>query len=144
MSTDQVDPARAGTIAGFDHVALPMAHTEAMIAVYRSLGLAVPESPHLVQVYLGNQMINFHRPELWPRDFSLRAPGARPPCGDFCLVWDGPEHALRELLERAGIEIEEGPLSREGGRQAAGSSVYVRDPDGNLVEFMTYREEHSP
>ena len=144
MSTDQADPIGVGTIAGFDHVALPMEHTEAMIAFYRSLGLPVAEHPHLVQVYLGNQMINFHRPELWQRDFSLRAPGARPPCGDFCLVWDGPEHALRELLERAGIEIEEGPLSREGGRQAAGSSVYVRDPDGNLVEFMTYREEHSP
>ena len=144
MSTDQADPTRAGTIAGFDHVALPMEHTEAMIAFYRSLDLPVTESPLLVQVYLGSQMINFHRPELWQRDFSLRAPAARPPCGDFCLVWDGSEDSLRDLLDRAGSEIEEGPVAREGGRQAAGSSVYVRDPDGNLVEFMTYLEEHSP
>jgi len=138
MSTD-----RAGTIAGFDHVALPMEHTEAMIAFYRSLGLPVAEHPHLVQVYLGNQMINFHRPELWQRGFSLRAPAARPPCGDFCLVWDGSEESLRALLDRAEIEIEAGPVPREGGRRAAGSSVYVRDPDGNLVEFMTYLEERT-
>jgi len=136
MSTD------AGVVAGFDHIALPMEHTEAMIAFYRSLGFPVAEHPHLVQVYLGNQMINFHRPELWQRDFSLRAPAARPPCGDFCLVWDGSQESLQGLLDRAGVEIEEGPVPRQGGRQAAGSSVYVRDPDGNLVEFMTYVEEH--
>jgi catechol 2,3-dioxygenase-like lactoylglutathione lyase family enzyme len=136
MSTD------AGVVAGFDHIALPMEHTEAMIAFYRSLSFPVTENPHLVQVYMGNQMINFHRPELWPRDFSLRAAAARPPCGDFCLVWDGSQESLQALLDRAGVEIEEGPVPRQGGRQAAGSSVYVRDPDGNLVEFMTYGEEH--
>jgi catechol 2,3-dioxygenase-like lactoylglutathione lyase family enzyme len=144
MSTEQANPTRAGTITGFDHVALPMEHTEAMIAFYRSLGLPVTESPHLVQVYLGHQMINFHRPELWQRGFSLRAAAATPPCGDFCLVWDGSQESLRELLDRAEIEIVEGPVARDGGRRAAGSSVYVRDPDGNLVEFMTYREEPNP
>jgi catechol 2,3-dioxygenase-like lactoylglutathione lyase family enzyme len=50
---------------------------------------------------------------------------------------------LRELLDRAGAEIIEGPVEREGGRQATASSVYVRDPDGNLLEFMSYPEEHS-
>jgi catechol 2,3-dioxygenase-like lactoylglutathione lyase family enzyme len=37
-----------------------------------------------------------------------------------------------------GAEIEEGPVERHGGRRAAASSVYVRDPDGNLLEFMIY------
>jgi catechol 2,3-dioxygenase-like lactoylglutathione lyase family enzyme len=121
-----------------------MEHTEAMIGFYRSLGFLVAENPHLVQVYIGDQMINFHRPGLWQRDFSLRAAAATPPCGDFCLVWGGSEESLRALLDRAEVEIEEGPVAREGGRQAAGSSVYVRDPDGNLLEFMTYRKERTP
>jgi catechol 2,3-dioxygenase-like lactoylglutathione lyase family enzyme len=141
MSADHGDPAAAGTVLGFDHIALPMEHTEAMIQFYRSLGFPVAENPHLVQVYFGDQMINFHRPELWERDFSLRAPAATPPCGDLCLVWDGSQESLQTLLDLAGVEIEEGPVAREGGRRAAGSSVYVRDPDGNLVEFMTYLEE---
>jgi catechol 2,3-dioxygenase-like lactoylglutathione lyase family enzyme len=50
------------------------------------------------------------------------------------------------LLQRAGISIVEGPVEREGGRRAVGTSVYVRDPDGNLIEFMTYAdgpEEHT-
>jgi catechol 2,3-dioxygenase-like lactoylglutathione lyase family enzyme len=44
-------------------------------------------------------------------------------------------------LAQAGAEIEEGPVERQGGRRATGSSVYVRDPDGNLLEFLTYPAE---
>jgi catechol 2,3-dioxygenase-like lactoylglutathione lyase family enzyme len=131
----------AGTVVGFDHVALPMQDTEATAAFYRALGLEVRENDYLVQVYIGNQMINFHRPEVWQREFSLRAPAARPPCGDLCFVWSGSAEALRALLDRAGAQVEEGPVEREGGRQSVGSSVYVRDPDGNLLEFLSYLED---
>jgi catechol 2,3-dioxygenase-like lactoylglutathione lyase family enzyme len=126
---------------GFDHVALPMQNTEATAAFYRALGLEVKENEYLVQVYIGNQMINFHRPEVWQREFTLRAPAARPPCGDLCFVWNGSPAALQHLLHGAGAQVEEGPVEREGGRQAAGSSVYVRDPDGNLLEFLSYLED---
>ncbi len=126
---------------GFDHVALPMQHTDAMVAFYRSLGLPVTEHPYLVRVQVGDQMINFHRPELWQGEFPLRAPAAIPPCGDLCLVWQGPADALASLLDRAGAGIVEGPVERDGGRGEAGWSVYVRDPDGNLIEFMTYPHE---
>ena len=129
-----------GSIRGFDHVALPMQNTDAMISFYRALGLEVRTSQYLVQVYIGNQMLNFHRPEIWQGDFSLRAPAATPPCGDICLIWDGTADSLTRLLDRSGIPVEEGPVEREGGRRAAASSVYVRDPDGNLVEFMRYGE----
>ncbi len=143
MSPDRAGPTRAGTVLGFDHVALPMENTEAMIAFYRSLGLEVGETPHLVQVHLGDQMINFHRPELWRRGFSLRAPAAAPPCGDLCLVWQGSEASLQMLLDHVGAEVIEGPVERDGGRRESATSVYVRDPDGNLLEFMSYREERA-
>jgi catechol 2,3-dioxygenase-like lactoylglutathione lyase family enzyme len=45
---------------------------------------------------------------------------------------------LKTMLERAGVKIELGPVDRAGGRQKTGSSTYVRDPDGNLLEFMIY------
>jgi catechol 2,3-dioxygenase-like lactoylglutathione lyase family enzyme len=137
----------AGTdaaIAGFDHVSLPMQNTDAMIAFYRSLGLDVAEQPAVVSVHVGNQMINLHRPHIWQREaFTLRAPAALPPCGDLCFVWDGAAESLHALLDTAGAEIIEGPVTRQGGRGTDASSVYVRDPDGNLLEFMIYgREEH--
>ena len=78
-------------IVGFDHVSLPLQHTEAMVAFYRGLGLDVAEKQQLVSVYLGDQMINFHRPEVWQRDgFTLRAPAATPPCGRNCVCPSAP------------------------------------------------------
>ena len=129
----------AGRVAGFDHVALPMQNTEAMMSFYRGLGFDVNEGAQACSVYVGQQMINFHRPALWHREsFTLRAPAARPPCGDLCFVWDGTPEALNAMLAKAGAKIEEGPVGRQGGRRKAASSVYVRDPDGNLLEFMIY------
>ncbi len=70
-----MSPERADAIAGFDHVSLPLRDTEAMVAFYRALGLDVAEHPHVVSVYVGDQMINFHRPTTWQREgFTLRAP----------------------------------------------------------------------
>lgn len=139
-----MSPERTGSIRGLDHASLPMQNTDAMVAFYRSLGCDVAEQRSVVSVYVGNQMINLHRPSIWQREeFTLRAPAATPPCGDLCFVWDGSPEALHALLAKVGAEIIEGPVPREGGRRAAASSVYTRDPDGNLVEFMIYLEEDS-
>jgi catechol 2,3-dioxygenase-like lactoylglutathione lyase family enzyme len=128
------------SVAGFDHVSLPMRDTDAMIAFYRALSFDVDEQNAVVAVRAGVNMINFHRPELWPRpDFTLRAPEAVPPCGDLCFVWEGDADSLQARLEGVDAPIEEGPVARVGARRAAATSVYVRDPDGNLLEFMIYR-----
>jgi catechol 2,3-dioxygenase-like lactoylglutathione lyase family enzyme len=128
-----------GRVRGFDHVALPMQNTDAMLAFYRGLGFEIAESAAAVSVYVGDQMINFHRPALWQGGtFTLRAPAAKPPCGDLCFVWDGTAAQLKAMLDRAGAKIFEGPVPRQGGRRKPGSSVYVRDPDGNLLEFIVY------
>jgi len=129
----------AGRVAGIDHVSLPMRDSDAMVAFYRSLGFDVAEHPPVVSVYAGNQMVNLHRPETWQREgFTLRAPAAEPPCGDLCFVWQGSPESLHAVLDAARAAIEEGPVTRNGGRRADGTSVYVRDPDGNLLEFMIY------
>lgn len=130
---------QAGRVRGFDHVALPMQNAEAMLAFYRRLGFDVVEGSTACSVYIGEQMINFHLPAHWQDEgFKLRAPAAKPPCGDLCFVWDGTAVALNAMLDRAAAKIIEGPVVRQGGRRKAGSSVYVRDPDGNLLEFMIY------
>ena len=129
----------AGRVRGFDHVALPMQNTAAMVDFYRALGLQMTETANAVSVYTGDQMINFHRPAHWQdTTFTLRAPAAKPPCGDLCFVWEGTAASLKAMLERAGAKVEEGPVNRAGGRRKNGSSVYVRDPDRNLLEFMIY------
>jgi catechol 2,3-dioxygenase-like lactoylglutathione lyase family enzyme len=131
--------AQSNGIRGFDHVALPMQNTDAMLSFYRALGFQVNEGAQACSVHFGTQMINFHRPTLWQNStFTLRAPAAKPPCGDLCFVWDGTPGALKAMLDKAGAKIITGPVDRQGGRQRTGSSVYVRDPDENLLEFIIY------
>jgi catechol 2,3-dioxygenase-like lactoylglutathione lyase family enzyme len=129
----------ANRVTGYDHVALPMLNTDAMVAFYRKLGFDIRESAAAVSVYAGRNMINFHRPTRWQDGtFTLRAPAAKPPCGDLCFVWDGTAAQLKAWIDAAGARVEEGPVPRQGGRKADGSSTYIRDPDGNLLEFIVY------
>ncbi len=131
-----------GRVSGFDHVAAPMRDVEAMVAFYRKLGFHVNEGRGICSVHFGDHKINFHRPRVWQDpSVTLRAPAAEPPCGDFCFVWEGSESDLLEALRNADAEVIEGPVERTGGRDggtARGISRYVRDPDGNLLEFITY------
>ena len=132
---------QATGVTALDHVAIPISDVDAMIAFYRALGFTVQEGGQIVSIHFGDQKINFHRPSLWQNEtFTLKAPAARPPCGDFCWVWEGSDQALSERLVRAGAEVvAEGQRTggRDGGR-ATGESVYTRDPDGNLLEFIRY------
>src|SRR5262245_39776682 len=139
VSSANLQAQGANRVGGFDHVAVPMQNTDAMVAFYRRLGFQMTENENAVSVYIGTQMINFHRPTRWQDpSFTLRAPAAKPPCGDFCFVWDGTAASLKAMLESAKVKVELGPVDRAGGRRKTGSSTYVRDPDGNLLEFMIY------
>jgi catechol 2,3-dioxygenase-like lactoylglutathione lyase family enzyme len=132
-------------VASFDHVALPTAKPEEMIAFYGALGFAVPDLEQwraagipFFSIHFGNQKINVHAPDLVRRaDFTLRGPTAKPGCGDLCFVWQGGADALRETLAAARAEIIAGPVELPGAR-GKGTSVYVRDPDENLLEFIIY------
>jgi catechol 2,3-dioxygenase-like lactoylglutathione lyase family enzyme len=136
-------------VVGFDHVAIPTVKPEEMMRFYRLLGFVVPtyeqwrtQDQPVFSVQFGDNKINMHAPALWQNPaFTLRGPAARPGCGDFCFVWSGTLEELTGMLHQAGAAIEEGPVERVGGRnggRARGTSLYVRDPDGNLLEFIVY------
>jgi catechol 2,3-dioxygenase-like lactoylglutathione lyase family enzyme len=136
-------------VVGFDHVAIPTAKPEEMMRFYRLLGFVVPtyeqwrtQDRPSFSVQFGDNKINMLAPALWQNPaFTLRGPAAQPGCGDFCFVWSGTLEELTAMLEQAGAAIEEGPVERVGGHdggRARGTSVYLRDPDGNLLEFIVY------
>ena len=132
------------TLSTIDHVALPIRNVAAMLNFYQALGMRIDRTlaPSLYSAHLANQKINFHGPELWQDlRFSLRAPYARPGCGDLCFVWNGDIASIERHLNQMETSIIEGPVQREGGRGPAinlGTSVYVQDPDENLVELICY------
>jgi len=61
----------------------------------------------------------------------------RPGNSDLCFIWEGPIDGAVEHLHEQGVEVEEGPVARPGAR-GDGTSVYFRDPDGSLLELMSY------
>ncbi len=60
---------------------------------------------------------------------------------DLCFVWDGPIEEAVTHLQRHSVAIEDGPVTRHGAG-GEGTSVYFRDPDGSLLEFIAYLKKH--
>ncbi len=137
------------SVRSIDHIALPTNDCAALIEFYRRLGFTVvgeaewrDGSQPFVSLALDDAKINLHDPKLWHNErFTLRGPTARPGCGDLCFVWTGTVADATALVVSAGGEVVTGPVERVGGRgggTASGQSIYTRDPDGNLVELITY------
>lgn len=133
-------------ILGIDHVAIPTFDAERLLNFYKQLGFEILNEERwrrgltpIFSILVGdNNMINVH-----PEGFTaeLRGTGAMPGCGDFCFVWGGTIDEVLHLLYTCGVEPVSGPVARKGGRdkgRATSKSVYIHDPDGNLLEFMVY------
>jgi catechol 2,3-dioxygenase-like lactoylglutathione lyase family enzyme len=83
----------------------------------------------------GEVQINLHGPGVDGH------PNARPPVApgsaDLCFTWEGRADGAVRHLEEQGVEIELGPIRRFG-VGGDGTSVYFRDPDGSLLELISY------
>jgi catechol 2,3-dioxygenase-like lactoylglutathione lyase family enzyme len=119
-----------------DHLVLTVADIEATVDFYtRVLGLrAETFDGGRRALVLGRQKINLHQVG---REFTPRAARATAGSADFCLITETPLDQVQDELAAAGIAIEVGPVPKVG---ALGPmrSVYVRDPDANLVEIAVY------
>jgi len=119
-------------IRSLDHIVLTCADPEATIAFYERVGMQREEfGGGRLALRFGDQKLNLHQAGA---EFQPHAATPLPGTGDLCLLVNGSIEAVVEHLGNVGIAIEEGPVDRTG---AVGPlrSVYVRDPDGNLVEF---------
>lgn len=94
---------------------------------------------------LGAQQLNVHGPGLAATagPARLAAKPVAPGGSDLCFEWRGPIADAVAHLEDCGVPVETGPLETMGAR-GEGVSVYFRDPDGSLLEFITYPEASAP
>jgi catechol 2,3-dioxygenase-like lactoylglutathione lyase family enzyme len=83
---------------------------------------------------MGANRINVH-----PARAPVSPHAGRPTPGsvDLCFRWDAPLADAVALLHRHGVAVEEGPVPRPAADGTWGSSVYFRDPDGNLLELLS-------
>jgi catechol 2,3-dioxygenase-like lactoylglutathione lyase family enzyme len=86
----------------------------------------------------GDAQLNCHGPGVEATPVA-RLP-VQPGNSDLCFEWPGPIAEAKAHLVKHGVEIELGPVSRNGARDA-GTSLYFRDPDGSLLEFISYAEQ---
>jgi catechol 2,3-dioxygenase-like lactoylglutathione lyase family enzyme len=123
-------------IERLDHWVLTVRDVDATVAFYeRVLGMrAVTFGNGRRALAFGQQKINLH-----PAEAPLRPHAAQPTpgSGDLCLITRAPIEAVVAELENAGVAIEEGPVPRTGALGPI-TSVYFRDPDGNLIEISRY------
>ena len=136
------------TTVSIDHVAMPTADAERLIGFYKKLGFEINDeaewragTANIFSIQIGDSKINVH-PERYMA--NLRGPTAVPGCMDMCFVWDGTVEQCQRMLAEAGVEVVQGPVPRKGARQrgaAPSLSLYARDPDGNLLEWMIYEQD---
>ena len=119
-----------------DHCVIHVSDWERSNAFYTNvLGAELVQVGARWSYRFGDQQLNLHGPGV-EADPVASVPV---PLGgsDLCFVWPGDIEEAREHLERQGDEVEMGPVERRGAR-GVGTSVYFRDPDGSLLEFISY------
>lgn len=119
-----------------DHCVIHVSDWERSTAFYRDVLGAEPVPVGRGFAYrFGGVQLNVHGPD------QIGEPRARLPVmpggSDLCFEWRGPIDDAVRHLERQGIAVELGPVERFGAR-GSGTSVYFRDPDGSLMEFISY------
>jgi catechol 2,3-dioxygenase-like lactoylglutathione lyase family enzyme len=121
-----------------DHCVIAVSDWERSNAFYRDvLGAEIDQTDESFGRYrFGNWQLNVHGPGF----AGLNAEKPVEPGGsDLCFVWPGPIEEAVEHLGRYGVAIVAGPTERNSGASGGGQHVYFRDPDGSLLEFVSYR-----
>lgn len=123
----------------FDHCVIHVRDWASSNAFYRDvLGAEIVSAGKGFAYRFGPVQLNCHGPEAWgtPRAKAPVMPGN----SDLCFEWHGTIAGAIEHLQRLGVAIELGPVERRGAK-GTGSSIYFRDPDGSLMELISYVRE---
>jgi catechol 2,3-dioxygenase-like lactoylglutathione lyase family enzyme len=123
-------------IESIDHIVLTVKNIDATCGFYsRVLGMRVIAfGEGRKALSFGSQKINLHQ---YGQELEPKAEKPTPGSADLCFITDVPVPEVIEHLGKNGVEILEGPVYRTG---ASGqiTSVYIRDPDRNLIEISNY------
>lgn len=120
-------------IEAIDHLVITTADPQACLAFYRSLGFSAKDPGGRYELYAGNFKINVH---VLSKELSPHAERVQPGSADLCFTVNSVD-AFAAMLADRHIAIELGIVPRNGARGPM-RSVYLRDPDGNLLEFCSY------
>ena len=119
-------------VKSLDHLVLTVADLDATLNFYvATLGMNHIQFGKRHAIRFGDQKVNLH---VAGEEFEPKSAHPTPGSGDLCFIIDGSLDEAEAHLRASGILIEEGPVDRTG---ATGPlrSLYLRDPDQNLIEL---------
>ena len=119
-----------------DHFVLTVRDIQVTCEFYsRVLGMEVVTfGKGRMALQFGPQKINLHESG---KEFEPKALQPTPGAGDLCFVADLPLEEVITHVRSCGVDILEGPVGRTGALGPI-ESIYLRDPDGNLIEISNY------
>jgi catechol 2,3-dioxygenase-like lactoylglutathione lyase family enzyme len=119
-----------------DHLVLTVHEIDKTIAFYVNLlGMQpITFADNRRALGFGQQKINLHSAE---KPLKPHAAQPTPGSADLCLISTTPMSQIIDDLTHAGVHIEQGPVPRTGALGPM-TSIYFRDPDGNLIELSNY------
>lgn len=123
-----------------DHLVITVSDVEATLGFYETvLGMRRETfEGGRVSLHFGRQKINVHP---YPSDVEIVAKDPRPGTADLCFITEAPLDDVVAHLKACDVPVEMGPMARTGALGPM-TSVYLRDPDENLIEIARY--ERSP
>ena len=125
-------------VVRIDHLVLTVEDIDRSLAFYVGV-LGMTETTFRDErkaLTFGASKINLHQRG---QEYEPKARTPTPGSADVCLIVDQPIDLVVDELTAGGIPIEEGPVARTGARGPI-ISVYIRDPDANLIELSNYLE----
>ena len=128
-------------ISHIDHLVLTVADIPSTVDWYqRVLGMRpVTFAGERHALAFGRQKLNLHQAG---RELEPKAARPVPGSADLCLISTLPLAEVQAHLHACGVRVEQGPVARTGATGPI-ASLYVRDPDGNLIEIATYHPARS-
>lgn len=121
-------------IKKIDHFVITTTDVSACIAFYEKLGFRSRDAGCRWELFAGDFKINVH---IKGHELEPRAQHVQPGSIDICFELEGDVDDCRDELQRRGMDLEPGVVTRHGVRGEM-RSLYLRDPDGNLVELCSY------
>ncbi|MEG0769638.1 MAG: VOC family protein [Ruthenibacterium sp.] len=121
-------------ICKVDHMVITTANLPACIAFYEALGFRAQDAAGRWELFSGDFKINVH---LKGHELAPKAQNVQTGSADFCFETDDDLALCRDTLVERGVTIELGIVTRHGARGEM-RSLYLRDPDGNLIELCSY------
>ncbi len=119
-----------------DHCVIRVSEWERSNRFYADvLGAEIVQRQKGFSYKLGDFLLNCHGPGIVP-NLVARKP-VEPGNSDLCFEWPGTIESAAAHLAACGVAVERGPIATRGAKGDA-TSVYFRDPDGSLLEFMVY------